>query len=132
MQRRGRTMCWHEIPISYAVVTQQKCLCKSRLSTARSGNVCINWFVLRCTTANELLNTPLSENMDAVFFGIVILQVFTSVLSYPNGAPTSACVDMMPRHAGIKPQPNPAPYTIHPNSTTFQTGTPIKGRGQFG
>ncbi|KAL1274203.1 hypothetical protein QQF64_027017 [Cirrhinus molitorella] len=63
--------------------------------------------------------------MAAVFFGIVVLQVFTSVLSYPNGAPTSACVDMMPRHGGTEPQPNPAPYTIHPSSTTFQTGNPI-------
>ncbi|XP_026115796.1 putative defense protein 3 [Carassius auratus] len=63
--------------------------------------------------------------MDAVFFGLVILQVLTSVLSYPSGAPTSACVDMMPRHGGVQPKPNPAPYTIHPSSTTFQTGKPI-------
>ncbi|XP_016307456.1 putative defense protein 3 [Sinocyclocheilus anshuiensis] len=58
------------------------------------------------------------------FFGVVILQVLTSVLSYPSGAPT-ACVDMMPRHGGVQPKPNPAPYTIHPSSTTFQTGKPI-------
>ncbi|KAK9974034.1 hypothetical protein ABG768_022143 [Culter alburnus] len=63
--------------------------------------------------------------MDAVFFGAVILQVLTSALCFPNGAPTSACVDMMPRHGGTLPQPNPAPYTIQPSSTTFQTGTPI-------
>ncbi|XP_059396530.1 putative defense protein 3 [Carassius carassius] len=63
--------------------------------------------------------------MDAVFLGIVILQVFTSVLSFDNGAPASACVHMMPEHKGVKPQPNPAPYTIQPSNTTFQTGKPI-------
>ncbi len=87
--------------------------------------------VLHCTIANELLKNPVSRIMDAVFFG-VILQVLTSVLSYPNGAPTSACVDMIPRHGGVQPQPNPAPYTIHPSSTTFQTGKPVTGRGPFG
>ncbi|XP_052446065.1 putative defense protein 3 [Carassius gibelio] len=63
--------------------------------------------------------------MDAVLLGIVILQVFTSVLSFDNGAPASSCVDMMPEHKGVKPQPNPAPYSIHPSNTTFQTGKPI-------
>ncbi|KAF4113685.1 hypothetical protein G5714_006230 [Onychostoma macrolepis] len=81
--------------------------------------------VLHCTIANELLKKPVSGIMDAVFFGVVILQVLTSVLSFPNGAPTSTCVDMMPRHGGVQPKPNPAPYTIHPSSTTFQTGKPI-------
>uniref|UniRef100_A0A8C1N9G9 Si:dkey-251i10.2 n=1 Tax=Cyprinus carpio TaxID=7962 RepID=A0A8C1N9G9_CYPCA len=52
-------------------------------------------------------------------------KVLTSVLSFPSGAPTSACVDMMPRHGGVQPKPNPAPYTIYPSSTTFQTGKPI-------
>ncbi|XP_058630538.1 uncharacterized protein si:dkey-251i10.2 isoform X1 [Onychostoma macrolepis] len=28
-------------------------------------------------------------------------------------------------HGGVQPKPNPAPYTIHPSSTTFQTGKPI-------
>ncbi|XP_077062783.1 putative defense protein 3 isoform X2 [Siphateles boraxobius] len=63
--------------------------------------------------------------MDAVFFGFVVLQVLTSVLSFPNGAPASTCVDMMPRHGGIQPQPNPAPYTIQTSSTTLQPGKPI-------
>ncbi|XP_018975216.2 putative defense protein Hdd11 [Cyprinus carpio] len=63
--------------------------------------------------------------MDAVFCGIVILQVFTSVLSFQDGAPGSACADMMPRHTGVRPQTNPAPYTIHQSNTTLQTGKPI-------
>ncbi|XP_016096773.1 putative defense protein 3 [Sinocyclocheilus grahami] len=71
------------------------------------------------------MSWPVSGIMDAVFCGIVILQVFTSVLCFPNGAPASACVDMIPRHGAVQPQPNPAPYTIHPSSTAFQTGNPI-------
>ncbi|CAM4534771.1 unnamed protein product [Leuciscus chuanchicus] len=63
--------------------------------------------------------------MAAVFFGVVILQVLTSVLSFPSGAPASTCVDMMPRHGGILPQPNPAPYTIQTSSATLQPGQPI-------
>ncbi|XP_043075993.1 putative defense protein 3 [Puntigrus tetrazona] len=63
--------------------------------------------------------------MDAMFFGVVILQFLASVLSYPNGAPESTCVDMMPRHKGIEPKPNPGPYTIQPSSTTFQTDKPV-------
>ncbi|XP_067296013.1 putative defense protein 3 [Pseudorasbora parva] len=62
--------------------------------------------------------------MDVVFFGVFILQVLTPVLSYPSGAPTSTCVDMMPRH-GADPQPNPGPYTIQLNSTVLQSGQAI-------
>lgn len=57
--------------------------------------------------------------------GFVILQVLTFATCFPNGAPASSCVDMMPRHTGVQPQPTPAPYTIHTSSTSFQTGTPI-------
>ncbi|XP_051546421.1 putative defense protein 3 [Myxocyprinus asiaticus] len=63
--------------------------------------------------------------MDAMILGVVLLQVLNCALSYPNGAPTSACVDMMPRHVGAQPQPSPAPYTIQTSSSTFQTGKPV-------
>ncbi|KAK7165417.1 hypothetical protein R3I94_003699 [Phoxinus phoxinus] len=63
--------------------------------------------------------------MDAVIFGVVVLQVLTCALCFPNGAPASTCVDMMPRHGAIQPQPNPAPYTIQTSSTTLQPGQPI-------
>ncbi|KAG1957821.1 ferric-chelate reductase [Pimephales promelas] len=63
--------------------------------------------------------------MDAVFFGVVVLQVLSCAQSFPNGAPASACADMIPRHGAIQPQPNPAPYTIQTSSTTLQPGNPI-------
>ncbi|XP_056602652.1 putative defense protein 3 [Triplophysa dalaica] len=63
--------------------------------------------------------------MDGTLLGFVILQVFTFASCFPNGAPTSTCVDMMPRHTGVQPQPTTAPYTIHTGSTSFQTGKPI-------
>jgi len=65
--------------------------------------------------------------MDAVFFGVVVLQVLSCAQSFPNGAPASACADMIPRHGAIQPQPNPAPYTIQTSSTTLQPGNPITG-----
>ncbi|XP_057181206.1 putative defense protein 3 [Triplophysa rosa] len=63
--------------------------------------------------------------MDGTLLGFVILQVFTCASCLPNGAPVSTCVDMMPRHTGVQPQPTPAPYTIHTGSTSLQTGKPI-------
>lgn len=58
----------------------------------------------------------------------VILQVFHAVQGYPNGAPTGACEDMLPRHVGVLPQPSPAPYSLLTNSRTFEAGKPITGK----
>nr|XP_055056838.1 putative defense protein 3 [Misgurnus anguillicaudatus] len=63
--------------------------------------------------------------MDVLILGFIVLQVFTCATCYPNGAPASACVDMMPKHKDVQPQPSTAPYTILPSSTSFQTGKPI-------
>ncbi|XP_051529150.1 putative defense protein 3 [Myxocyprinus asiaticus] len=68
---------------------------------------------------------PITGMVDAVLLGFVLLQVLHCAMCYPNGAPTSACVDMIPRHGGVEPQPSPAPYTIQPSSSTFQTGKPV-------
>ncbi|MED6278458.1 hypothetical protein CHARACLAT_024021 [Characodon lateralis] len=42
-----------------------------------------------------------------------------------SGAPTGACKDMMPRHAGVVPQPSAAPYSILTNTKRFQPGMPV-------
>ncbi|KAM9744460.1 putative defense protein 3 [Menidia menidia] len=57
--------------------------------------------------------------------GLFILQVLCLVNAYPNGAPTGACEDMLPRHMGILPQSSPAPYTLLSNMRTYRPGTPI-------
>ncbi|XP_035514118.1 putative defense protein 1 [Morone saxatilis] len=54
-----------------------------------------------------------------------MLQALCFVGGYPNGAPTGACEDMMPRHSGVLPQPSAAPYTLLTNTRTFQPGKPI-------
>ncbi|XP_070689497.1 putative defense protein Hdd11 [Pempheris klunzingeri] len=52
----------------------------------------------------------------------ITLQVFCLVCGYPSGAPTGACEDMLPRHAGMLPQASLAPYTLLTNTRTFQPG----------
>ncbi|XP_039622022.1 putative defense protein 3 [Polypterus senegalus] len=46
--------------------------------------------------------------------GLIVLLYWQMKLasSLPNGAPVSACADLMPRHSGVQPQPFPAPYAI--------------------
>ncbi|XP_041854706.1 putative defense protein 3 [Melanotaenia boesemani] len=56
--------------------------------------------------------------------GLFVLQLLSFVDAYPNGAPTGACEDMLPRH-GVLPQPSPAPYILLTNMKTFQPGKPI-------
>ncbi|XP_044053029.1 putative defense protein 3 [Siniperca chuatsi] len=63
--------------------------------------------------------------MEMMLPGFVMLQVLCFVSGYPTGAPTGACVDMLPRHSGVLPQPSPAPYTLLTNTRTFQPGKPI-------
>uniref|UniRef100_A0A3B3YM69 Reelin domain-containing protein n=1 Tax=Poecilia mexicana TaxID=48701 RepID=A0A3B3YM69_9TELE len=54
-----------------------------------------------------------------LLLGLFTLQFLCFVDCYPNGAPTGACKDMMPRHAGVVPQPSPAPYTILTNMKRY-------------
>ncbi|XP_062273845.1 putative defense protein 3 [Scomber scombrus] len=63
--------------------------------------------------------------MEPLFLAFIMLQMLCFVSGYPSGAPTGACEDMMPRHAGVLPQPSPAPYTLFTNMGTFQPGEPI-------
>ncbi|XP_015229747.1 PREDICTED: putative defense protein Hdd11-like [Cyprinodon variegatus] len=60
-----------------------------------------------------------------LLLGLLTLQVLFFVDCYPNGAPTGACEDMMPRHAGVSPQTSPAPYTILTNTKKYQPGMPV-------
>lgn len=63
-----------------------------------------------------------------LLLGLLTLQVLCFVDCYPNGAPTGACEDMMPRHAGVSPQTSPAPYTILTNTKKYQPGMPVTGK----
>ncbi|XP_062240888.1 putative defense protein Hdd11 [Platichthys flesus] len=53
------------------------------------------------------------------------LHVLCCIDAYPSGAPTGACVDMIPRHSGVLPQPSPAPYSVLTNAISYQPGNPI-------
>ncbi|XP_047448276.1 putative defense protein 3 [Mugil cephalus] len=63
--------------------------------------------------------------MELLLSGLLMFQVLGCVTGYPNGAPTGACEDMLPRHIGVLPQPSPAPYVLLTNARTFQPGEPI-------
>uniref|UniRef100_A0A8B9HF06 Reelin domain-containing protein n=1 Tax=Astyanax mexicanus TaxID=7994 RepID=A0A8B9HF06_ASTMX len=66
--------------------------------------------------------------MNAVFFGVVLLQILTPALGYGTGAPTEACGNMKPEHKGIVPQTSQSPYSIQVSNTTFTSGKPITGK----
>ncbi|XP_006633079.1 putative defense protein 3 isoform X2 [Lepisosteus oculatus] len=55
-----------------------------------------------------------------------LLGVSPPVTGLPNGAPTSACESMMPRHQGVQPQPPPPPYTIRVSTRTSTAGQPVQ------
>ncbi|KAM8865268.1 putative defense protein Hdd11 [Synchiropus picturatus] len=55
----------------------------------------------------------------------LLLPALCVVHGYPSGAPTGACEDMMPRHAGVLPQPTPPPYTLLTDAATYQPGKPV-------
>ncbi|XP_073417048.1 putative defense protein 3 [Dendrobates tinctorius] len=56
---------------------------------------------------------------------MVLMTCSTISFSYPSGAPISACETMKPGHNGVYPQPNPAPYTMKINASSYQYGRPI-------
>uniref|UniRef100_A0A8C6WRN0 Si:dkey-251i10.2 n=1 Tax=Neogobius melanostomus TaxID=47308 RepID=A0A8C6WRN0_9GOBI len=59
--------------------------------------------------------------MDAIW--LVLFLSLTNLgwtRAYPNGAPTGACEDMMPRHMGVQPQTSPPPYTLDHSWTRLQ------------
>ncbi|XP_056395482.1 putative defense protein 3 [Hyla sarda] len=57
---------------------------------------------------------------------LVLMTCNAITFSYPTGAPTSACETMMPRHGSIVPQPNPSPYIMKINSSSYQSGRSIQ------
>ncbi|XP_069842464.1 putative defense protein 3 [Dendropsophus ebraccatus] len=57
---------------------------------------------------------------------LVLMTCTTMSFSYPTGAPISACQTMMPGHVGVLPQPNPAPYIMKINSSSYQSGKAIQ------
>ncbi|XP_067852850.1 putative defense protein Hdd11 [Heptranchias perlo] len=57
---------------------------------------------------------------------IVFLKVSNLSKGFPNGAPSSVCESMMPRHSGVVPQSNTAPYTIDIGANVYQPGTPVQ------
>ncbi|XP_036436532.1 putative defense protein 3 [Colossoma macropomum] len=63
--------------------------------------------------------------MNAVFFGVFLLQAVTPVLGFATGAPASVCGSMKPEHSRVQPQPGQPPYTIETSNSTFQTGQPL-------
>ncbi|XP_067904017.1 putative defense protein Hdd11 [Heterodontus francisci] len=59
---------------------------------------------------------------------IVFSKVPSLSRGFPNGAPSSVCESMMPRHSGAVPQSNAAPYTIETEASTYQPGMPVQVR----
>ncbi|XP_077148566.1 putative defense protein 3 [Ranitomeya variabilis] len=55
---------------------------------------------------------------------MVLMTCSTISFSYPFGAPMSSCETMKPGH-GVYPQPNPAPYIMKINASSYQYGSPI-------
>ena len=51
---------------------------------------------------------------------IVLFGLLCTVQSFPNGAPSSACGSMEPRHA-TESQTDPSPYIISTNSTAVSS-----------
>ncbi|XP_045769699.1 putative defense protein Hdd11-like [Maniola jurtina] len=54
-----------------------------------------------------------------------ILALVALAQGYGDGAPPSACKDMIPRHP-VPPQSTPAPYTITPSTKVVKAGTPME------
>ncbi|KAJ8348768.1 hypothetical protein SKAU_G00273570 [Synaphobranchus kaupii] len=67
----------------------------------------------------------MSARMGTLLRNVFLMQVLSLTVGYPNGATSSSCADMIPRHSGVQPQPSPAPYSIQTSSHTFQPGQPI-------
>ncbi|XP_041970353.1 putative defense protein Hdd11-like [Aricia agestis] len=59
----------------------------------------------------------------ACAFMVVALAVYAE--AYSEGAPTSACKDMIPRHP-VEPKKTPAPYIVTTNTKVVKAGTPLE------
>lgn len=64
---RGSMACYREVSISYAIVTQQKCL--SKVECPLQVSVCINLFVLDVIISNEQLKKLFQERWTLCFSG---------------------------------------------------------------
>ncbi|XP_026530498.1 putative ferric-chelate reductase 1 homolog isoform X1 [Notechis scutatus] len=45
--------------------------------------------------------------------------------AFPDGAPESACNNMLPVHIGVQPQTVPSPYELSVSTPSFQNGQPV-------
>ncbi|XP_066435973.1 putative defense protein 3 [Eleutherodactylus coqui] len=57
---------------------------------------------------------------------LVMITCNTISVSYPSGAPISACQTMKPQHDGVYPKPKPAPYMMKINSSSYRNGGAIQ------
>ncbi|XP_072936368.1 putative defense protein Hdd11 [Epargyreus clarus] len=58
-------------------------------------------------------------------FAVVVAMAVAAVQGYGDGAPESACQDMIPRHP-VSPQKSPAPYIITTSTKVVKAGTPME------
>ncbi|XP_038076351.1 sushi, von Willebrand factor type A, EGF and pentraxin domain-containing protein 1-like isoform X2 [Patiria miniata] len=56
-----------------------------------------------------------------VFLGVFLCWIITGVWSRPNGAPTTACVSMLPNHGVPSQAANTSPFTVTADTTDFTT-----------
>ncbi|KAK6165997.1 hypothetical protein SNE40_022794 [Patella caerulea] len=60
-----------------------------------------------------------------LFKCLVLVGAVCGVYSYGSGAPSRACVSLMPGHYGISPQSATSPYSITVSSSTYQPNQQI-------
>lgn len=51
----------------------------------------------------------------------------TEVESFPSGAGTQACIDLIPDHQGVTPQPSTPPFDITILPATVTPGATVQG-----
>lgn len=76
----------------------------------------------------EALTAAMARWTGTALLCVTLLQGLRMTTTLPNGAPLSACEDMMPQHSGVMPQPGPAPYTIQVSNSSYETGVPVTGK----
>ncbi|XP_061586224.1 LOW QUALITY PROTEIN: putative defense protein 3 [Cololabis saira] len=82
-------------------------------------------FQMKTKGCFRLLLVELRHSLMEMLPGLIVLQLLYLADCYPNGAPTGACEDMLPRHVGVLPQPSRAPYALPTNMRTYQPGVHV-------